>query len=298
MRRRLRIPFCLRAGSCGRQAGPVSKRLLADAGELTKPPETEGESGVKEEIGAVVVALQPDARGSMYRVTVARGSGGPGADGRDGAQGGIGNSAVPGGADEVIVLNLHEDTVVAWRLVPGRHLTPGEWERLREAEAAEDAYRAALALLAARPRTRKETEAALRRKGFAPEAIAACLERLIRHGLIDDAAFAVRFAAQRVTGQHKGRRLIRQELLQRGVGRVETERALSGVSEEAEREAALELARKRVRQVKAKTALERRHKLLGMLLRRGFPQAVAREAVRVAMEEAGQGPEDALPWED
>lgn len=248
---------------------------------------------MKEEVGAVVVALQPDAaRANMYRVTVVRGSGGHGPNGEDGARAGADDSSVPGAGDDVIVMNLHEDTVVAWRLVAGRRLTPEEWRRLREAEAAEDAYRAALALLEARPRTRKETEAALRRKGFAPEAIAACLERLVRRGLIDDAAFAARFAAHRVTGQRKGRRLIRQELLQRGVGRAETERALSGVSEEAEREAALELARRRLRQVKAKTALERRHKLLAMLLRRGFPQAVAREAVRLAMEEAGRMPED------
>lgn len=297
-----------------------------------------------EEVGAEIVALEPDAtRANMYRVTVvlrrsagipdggrsdgggespgdgeagkertgeagkevagetgkegagsgsgARGSDGQGPHGDDGAQVAGDESGAPGAEEDRIVMNVHEDTVVAWRLMAGRRLTPAEWRQLSEQEAAEDAYRAALLLLEARPRTRKETEAALRRKGFAPQAIAACLERLVRHGLIDDATFAARFASHRVTGQRKGRRLIRQELLQRGIGREDAERAISAISEEEEREAALELARKRLRQVKAKTALERRHKLLALLIRRGFPQAVAREAVRTAMEEAGRTPE-------
>lgn len=204
---------------------------------------------------------------------------------------GVYRVTVTGGTEPeggVRVLTLHEDTVVAWRLVPGRRLNDAEWRELLAAEAAEGAYRAALALLAVRPRTRKEMEKALRRKGYAPDATAACLERLVRGGLLDDAALAGRIASYRVTGQRKGRLLVRRELLERGVGREDAEAALAGVSEEEEREAALAFARKRLPQVRAKSALERRHKLMAMLLRRGFPKALAREAVHAAMTEASR----------
>jgi len=218
--------------------------------------------------GWTVASLQPEKNvPDVYRVTVAGGT-------------------EPNG--EVRVLSLHEDTVVAWRLVPGRRLSDAEWRELQAAEAAEGAYRTALALLAVRPRTRKEMEKALRRKGYAPEAAAACLERLVRSGLLDDAALAGRIASYRVTSQRKGRLLVRHELLERGVGREDAEAALAGVSEEEEREAALAFARKRLPQVRAKSALERRHKLLAMLLRRGFPKRLAREAVHEAMSEASR----------
>jgi len=218
--------------------------------------------------GWTVATLQPDEKiPDVYRVTVT-------------------GETEPNG--EARVLSLHEDTVVAWRLVPGRRLNDAEWRELLAAEAAEGAYRTALALIAVRPRTRKEMERALRRKGYAPEAAEACLERLVRGGLLDDAALAGRLAAYRVTGQRKGRLLVRQELLERGVGREDAEAALAGVSEEEEREAALAFARKRLPQVRAKSALERRHKLLAMLLRRGFPKSLAREAVHAAMTEVSQ----------
>jgi len=220
----------------------------------------------------VVAALQPeDKKPGLYRVTVA---------------------GEPQDEDGVRVLTLHEDTVVAWRLVPGRHLGDAEWKELLAAEAAEGAYRAALALLAVRPRTRAELEKALRRKGHPPEATAACLERLARGGFLDDAALAGRMAAYKVTGQRKGRLLVRHELLERGIGREDAEAALAGVSEDEEREAALAFARKRLPQVRAKSVLERRHKLLAMLLRRGFPKALAREAVHQAMSEASRGAGD------
>lgn len=218
--------------------------------------------------GWTVAALQPEAKiPDVYRVTVTGGT-------------------EPN--DEARVLTLHEDTVVAWRLVPGRRLSEAEWRELLAAEAAEGAYRAALAMLAVRPRTRKEMAKALRRKGYAPEAAAACLERLVRGGFLDDAALAGRIAAYRVTGQRKGRLLVRHELLERGVAREDAEAALAGVSEEEEREAALAFARKRLPQVRAKSALERRHKLMAMLLRRGFPKSLAREAVHEAMSEASR----------
>lgn len=194
-------------------------------------------------------------------------------------------------ADDEAILTVHEDTLVSWRLLKGRRLSAEEVGTLQEEERKEEAYRAALAMLERKARTTVELSKALKRKGFGAEAIAACAERLRSRGMLNDAAFAKRFAEQRVSGHKKGRMLIRQELLQRGVERKDAEKAIEGLDVDTEKESALALARKKWPGTKG-TDRERQMKLMGMLLRRGFPSGVARNAVREAASDLGRRDED------
>ncbi|XID95053.1 regulatory protein RecX [Paenibacillaceae bacterium WGS1546] len=205
-------------------------------------------------------------------------------DDRGGAPGLEGQSI---SAENEDVITVHEDTLVGWRLLTGRRLTGDEVETLRQDELKEEAYRVALYILERRARTTAELAAALKRKGYGREVVEACVERLKAHRMVDDAAFARRFAEQRATGQRKGRMLIRQELLQRGIDRKEAERALEELDGDAERDAALALARKKWPQAKGNDR-ERKLKVLAMLLRRGFPPQLARSATWQAASEAGE----------
>ncbi|GIO11608.1 hypothetical protein J19TS2_11630 [Cohnella xylanilytica] len=215
--------------------------------------------------GAVVTAVEADPkRRAMYRITV----------------------AVAGGAEPEL-LSVHEDTLIEWRLLKGRTLTTEEWAALRKTEEVEQAYRASLNMLDRKARTKKELETALKRKGHSPEAIAACLDRLTSHRLVDDTAYAKRYAEQKVANQRKGSRLVRQELLQRGVKKNDVEQAISSLDAKAERRSALELARKRWPSTKGDTRREREYRLMAVLQRRGYPAGVALEAVKKAADEAG-----------
>ncbi|MFB9273535.1 regulatory protein RecX [Cohnella cellulosilytica] len=188
---------------------------------------------------------------------------------------------------EETVLTVHEDTLVGWRLLKDRKLTADEVETLRQDEAKEEAYRSAMLMLERRPRTTAELSRALKRKGYAADVIEACVERLRSRKMLDDSAYAKRFTEQRAAGQRKGRMLIRQELLQRGVDRQDVERAIGDLDGEVEREAALALARKRWPATKGNDR-ERKMKLMGILLRRGFPSALARMAAQQAADESGE----------
>ncbi|CAM3948931.1 regulatory protein RecX [Cohnella lubricantis] len=237
--------------------------------EEPSKPITQGEMAVIDEnpnSGAVVTGLEADSkRASMYRVALAPES---------------------GGASEL--LTVHEDTLINMRLLKGRRLSAEEWDELRKSEEVEQAYRASLGLLNRKARTRKELEEALKRKAFSHEAIAACLDRLNIHRLINDTEYAVRYADQKVTYQRKGSRLVKQELLRRGVGKNDVERALSSLDAETEQASAVALARKRWPSVKGATQREREYKLMAVLQRRGFPPQMARDAVRQAVSEAGE----------
>ncbi|MFC3797723.1 regulatory protein RecX [Cohnella sp. GCM10012308] len=224
---------------------------------------------------AVIVAVEADAkRPAMYKLAI----------------------AVDGQTEQALI-SVHEDTLVAWRLLKDRRLSPEEWEMLRKEQEKEEAYRSALYMLDFKARTQAELRRGLKRKGYAAEAIDGCLERLARQGYVNDAVFAQRFAEQRVTGQKKGSRLVRQELMQRGVDKREIDEAIKGLDEEAERSSALALAMKRWPSVKGKSERERQMKLMNMLLRRGFPGAAAREAVRQASASAAEADEWDTPEE-
>lgn len=196
------------------------------------------------------------------------------------------------------LLTLHEDTLVGWRLLKGRRLTADEYERLLVEEQKEEAYRSALGMLERKARTSAELSRALKRKGYPPEAIAGSIARLQSHRMLDDSAFAKRYAEQKAANQRKGRMLIRQELMQRGVGRPDIEEALGELSPDVEQQAALALARKKWPTTKGNER-ERKQKLMAMLMRRGYTGSVVRNAVQQAVAEAGDnGRDDDAEWNE
>lgn len=261
-------------GAWGRKAGGNGERKRVygsgPRSEAAADEEERVEAG-RTDVSAVIVAVEADPkRPAMYKLAVA-----------------------VDGESEHALISVHEDTLVAWRLLKDRRLSPDEWTMLRKEQEKEEAYRSALYMLDFKARTQAELRRGLKRKGYAPDAIEGCLDRLVRQGYVNDALFAQRFAEQRVTGHKKGSRLVRQELMQRGVDKQEIEEAIRGLDDEAEKQSALTLAVKRWPSIKGKSERERQMKLMNMLLRRGFPGGAAREAVRKASEAAAEAEE----WE-
>ena len=130
----------------------------------------------------------------------------------------------------------------------------------------------------------------VRERGWEGESepqFAALVERYIELGYVDDAAFA-RARAGSLLRRGYGPRRIGQALGQAGIGeevRVETR-----PSEEAERRAALALARKRRFGPFGREPFdrERREKQLAAMLRAGHRLDTAREIVDAASEEAAE----------
>ncbi|MFD0671663.1 regulatory protein RecX [Cohnella sp. GCM10027633] len=194
-------------------------------------------------------------------------------------------------------LTIHEDTLVGWRLLKGRRFTGEEYRLLLEEERKEEAYRDALAMLERKARTTTELSRALKRKGYAQEAVSGAIDRLRANRMVDDSAFAKRFAEQRATNQRKGRMLIRQELLQRGVGRPDIDEAIEQIEPEVEQQSALALARKKWPTTGSER--ERKMKVMAMLMRRGYTGSVVKSAVQQAASEAGDDrDEDDAEWNE
>lgn len=188
--------------------------------------------------------------------------------------------------DGDLVCAVGEAAVARWRLYKGRTLDDADLSRLVDEASREltlgDAYR----LLGHRARSTAELRRRLLARDHAPEAVEAVLRSLSDDGLLDDAAFARSYVADKRRLAGWGTERIRRGLADAGVAGGDIDAALSaGATGEAVDDAdaevlrALDLLARRERTAGRPDEAARR-RAYQFLLRRGFASGVAYAAVR------------------
>lgn len=167
-------------------------------------------------------------------------------------------------------------------LAPGAVVDASLLAELEVQEQRVAAHEAALRLLAHRPRSEREMRTRLALRGVAPEVIDAEIERLERAGLLDDEKFAQSWVEDRKRTAPRGRRMLRYELLGRGIDPESVDLVTRDIDD---RETALELARARARTAPRQSYEDFLGKVGGFLRRRGFDYEIAVEATRTAWSE-------------
>ena len=190
------------------------------------------------------------------------------------------NVAVDGDDAFSLALEVAEREGVA----PGLVLDRDRIDALLAVDSAARATAAALAFLGYRPRTEREVRDRLRERGHAPAAVEATIERLRGWRYVDDAGFARFWVEGRVEHQPRGRRLLEQELRQKGVDR-ETAREAVADADYDEVAAAVALARTRWPAYAADDPASARRRLGAYLQRRGFGWDAVRAALRDVLRE-------------
>ncbi|MBW4721619.1 recombination regulator RecX [Saccharothrix sp. SC076] len=150
------------------------------------------------------------------------------------------------------------------------------------------------ALLTARARSRVELKEALLRKGIREETAESVLGRFDRAGLIDDAAFAEVWVRSRHTHRGLARRALAMELRRKGVADEVAAEAVAAVDDDAERERARELVRKKLRSMSGVDDQAKIRRLVGALARKGYAEGMAYRVVREELRAA----EDESPLDD
>ena len=130
------------------------------------------------------------------------------------------------------------------------------------------AFQAAIASLERQPQTRAGLGLRLRRTGYAEETIGEALDRVERLGYLNDVAYAEALVRRR--SRTRGPGLIRQELRAKGVSASTMDRVMQEIGVDAERQAALTLARDVLRRNPSADPREIRRRVGGALSRRGF----------------------------
>ena len=147
---------------------------------------------------------------------------------------------------------------------------------------------AAFELLARKSWSGRELTRRLRRRGAPPEVAQAVVNDLIGRGYVDDQAFARWWAEARARGRRVGSRRLRQELAARGIPREMAEAAIAAAFDDVgEVDRALQAARRRLPALTRGPSTRVAARLADYLLRRGYPAAAVRHAVRVLLAERG-----------
>lgn len=166
---------------------------------------------------------------------------------------------------------VHEEAAAGGALAVG-----ADWEGepagvASRAADEEGAWRAVLRSLERRSFSVVELRRRLKQKGHTPEAIEFALGRALSTRLLDDAAFARNYVASR-SGRGRGPARLRRDLTALGVDRGLIDAAIEAHWPEPEDALALalDLARRRARQLAGLPREVQRRRLLAYLERRGF----------------------------
>lgn len=189
-------------------------------------------------------------------------------------------------------LTLSEEVLQRSGLQVGDEIDAATLAELTARDTTARATDAALGFLAYRPRSEREVRDRLRRGGFDVETIDRVIARLYDWRYLDDADFARRWVEGRAAQRPRGKRLLQQELRQKGID-AEIAREVIAEADLDEVAAAAALARKRLPSYAGEDPMVVRRRLSAYLARRGYGFDVVRAALERAMGPPDE--EDAEP---
>ena len=154
-----------------------------------------------------------------------------------------------------------------------------------EADPAQAARTIVLRRLAAAPRTSAQLRDGLLERGFEINVITAVLDRNVEVGLINDTEFAEMWVRSRHSIRGNARSVLRRELRDKGVPTDDAEVALATITDEAERERAGDLVRRKLASTVRLEHQARVRRLTSMLARRGYPPGVCFGVVKEVLDD-------------
>ena len=140
--------------------------------------------------------------------------------------------------------------------------------------------------LTGRARTRHQLADKLAQKNVPDELATRLLDRFEEVGLVDDAAFAREWVAQRSAGRGLARRALAHELRRKGIDDEVAAEALATVDPDDEVELAHALVRRKLKSVQGLDRDKATRRLVGMLARKGHSPGVAYAVVKEELADA------------
>jgi len=185
-------------------------------------------------------------------------------------------------ADGEFLVGLSVETVLRHGLRTGDELSPEAVRTIVASEEFAGAKKAAMRLLAVRPRTEREIRDRLRLKEFPDTVIARVVDELRQSRLLDDEEFARMFVRDALVLRPAGRIPLRRKLLLLGVAKELVDRVLdetfAGVDQA---DAALGLAHAYIKKCpKGLEPVTLRSRLGSYLARRGYPWDIVQQVLR------------------
>lgn len=183
--------------------------------------------------------------------------------------------------EDGFLTSLSVETVLRYHLKEGMQISDELLEEMKQEDTVKYAKEIGVAYVAYAPRTKRQLEQHLAKKGIDAHSIDQAVEMLEKYSYLDDAAYVREFV--RSYGEKLGAGAMRQKLMERGVSRQVIEENLQ-LSQEGQQAAALALAQKLQRKYADQPEQKRRQKMFAALARRGFSY----DDIRAALGELGE----------
>ena len=184
--------------------------------------------------------------------------------------------------DNAFSFSVDREAAVFSGLQTGMELPQEKIEALRYNDNIQRCKDAALHFLGYRPRSEVEVRRRLRRSSFDEEIISEVIARLKKQSLIDDIAFARYWKDNRISYRPRSRRMIRHELMEKGISSEIAANVLEDVDDE---ESAYRIVQKKVRSIETDDFNAFRDRISYFLRSKGFSyDIISRIAVRVWQE--------------
>jgi regulatory protein len=173
--------------------------------------------------------------------------------------------------DGNLFLTVNKDVLIQTGIKKGQELTRKEIADLQQSDSFQRCFDAALDFLSYRPRSEFEVKQRLHKRGFETDTAAEVIARLRKNNILDDRAFALYWKNNRESYNPKGKSIIKNELLRKGISREIADEVIGDLDDE---ESAYSAGRKKSRTLKGKTYEEFRNRLYNYLKWRGFSYGI------------------------
>jgi regulatory protein len=187
--------------------------------------------------------------------------------------------------DDFDVYEISTDLVLKYSLAKDVTIPDEAWEQIRQQQDIINAKQAAYNYAAYKPRTEFQVRKRLKERGYEDNLVWEAIEFIKKFDLLDDELFASSFAKDYLKRKPSGERKLKQELLQRGVGKDLAEKAAHAayVGEDPYEKAKL-AAEKKLRGISYKPADKQRNAIINKLKALGFEWDIIKRVVDELME--------------
>ena len=169
---------------------------------------------------------------------------------------------------------IHTGLVEKFGLRIGLEIEARVIERIVAADEEMQAKNYALRLLREEIYSKTQMTRQLKRQGYGENTVKTIITELIQSGHIRDMQFAEKWIQKRLRTNPRGKTLLKQELIDKGVDRETAEQAIAEVKIEDEETLALQIAQKQARHYRNLPLHTARRRLHGYLARRGYESDV------------------------
>ena len=143
-------------------------------------------------------------------------------------------------------------------------------EKLIEADAMMRAKNIALEMLREEIYSKTQMTRNLDKEGFSENTVETIVTELIQSGHIRDRQFAEKWVQRRQKSNPRGRKVLKQELIEKGVDRETAEQVINKINTKDEESLAFQIAQKQAKKYKRLPHQVAQRRLHGFLSRRGY----------------------------